>query len=130
MALPRVVALSGMRFERLRMYDVAELLVAEVDAVLPHVGRAAPGRAEHLERSADSVVFNMAEGTACYKPKMKVAAYEIARKEANEVRAVLRRFVIKGTLTEQQISKAYDLAGACMGMLTKAIIAIERRPVK
>ena len=59
-----------------------------------------------------------------------VAAYEIARKEANEVRAVLGRFVIKVILTEPQISHAYDLNGACMGMLTHAIIAMERRPEK
>ncbi|HET9985762.1 MAG TPA: hypothetical protein VFQ38_19345 [Longimicrobiales bacterium] len=55
-------------------------------------------------------------------------AYEVARKEANEVRAVLRRLVLKRVFTEPQVRKAYNLAGACVGMLANAIIALENRP--
>ncbi|HET9986346.1 MAG TPA: hypothetical protein VFQ38_22400 [Longimicrobiales bacterium] len=59
---------------------------------------------------------------------MKTGAYEVARKEANEVRAVLRRLVIERVFTEPQVRKAYNLAGACVGMLTNAIIALQNRP--
>jgi len=84
-------------------------------------------KADHLERSADSVVLNMSEGIGCFRPRMKISAYEIARKEANEVRAVLRRLAAKRVLAGDDVSRAIDLAGACVGMQTSAIIAAERR---
>lgn len=112
--------------ERMRMYQAAEQLVAEVHRLLPRAVTAR-NQSDHLERSATSVLFNTAEGIGSYKPKVKVSAYSIARKEANEVRAILRSLVISETLTTSQIRKAYDLAGACVGMLTSAIIATEKR---
>jgi four helix bundle protein len=110
------------------MYQAAEALVAEVDGLLPLAKDRAPKPADHLERSADSVLFNMSEGIGSFRVKVKITAYEVARKEANEVRAVLRRLVIKRVFTYSQSQKAYHLAGACVGMLTKAIIALEQRP--
>jgi four helix bundle protein len=114
----------------LRMQEAAELLAAEVDRLLPRAKRVAPRPSGHLERSTDSVLFNMAEGVACYLPKMKTAAYAIARKEANEVRAVLRRLVIKEVFTMEEVQRAFDLAGACVGMLTNAIRAVEARETR
>ncbi|MGQ0815455.1 MAG: hypothetical protein ACT4O1_13520 [Gemmatimonadota bacterium] len=58
---------------------------------------------------------------------MKISAYEISRKEANEVRAALRKLVITRVFTQKEIQKAYDLAGAIVGMLTSAIITLEKR---
>lgn len=110
------------------MYQAAEALVIEVDALLPRARKRAPHQADHLERSADSVLFNMAEGIGSFKPKVKISAYDIARKEANEVRAILRRLMIKRVFTYTEIRKALDLAGACVGMLTSAIIGLEKRP--
>jgi four helix bundle protein len=117
-----------MRFEQMRVYQAAEQLAAEVDRLLPRARRYAPHAADHLERSADSLLFNIAEGAGIYRPKAKCAAYGVARKEANEVRAVLRRLVIRQVFTESQIRKPYDLAGACIGMLTRAIITLESHP--
>jgi four helix bundle protein len=114
-----------MQLEKMRMYEAAEALVAEVDKLLPRAKSRARLQGKHLERSADSVLFNTAEGIGAFKPKMKISAYSIARKEANEVRAVLRRLVIKKVFTQKEVQKAYDLAGACVGMLTKAILAME-----
>jgi four helix bundle protein len=112
------------------MQDTAELLAAEVDRLLLRAKRSAPKQANHLERSTDSVLFNMAEGVACYLPKMKTSAYGIARKEANEVRAVLRRLVIKGVFAMEEVQRAWDLAGACVAMLTNAIRAVEERGLR
>ncbi len=58
---------------------------------------------------------------------MKISVYDIARQEANEVRVVLRRLVQKGLLAQSDIARAYNLAGACMAMLTSAIRAQEAR---
>jgi four helix bundle protein len=109
------------------MEEAAERLVVEVDRLLPRAQRRARRQADHLERSADSVLFNMAEGVASFKPKMKIGAYEIARKEAGEVRAILWRLRIKRIFTEDEVRTADQLASTCIGMLTNAITSIERR---
>lgn len=111
----------------MRMELAAEALAAAVDPLLNRAKRLAPRQADHLERAVDSVLFNMAEGIASFTPRMKLSAYEIARKEANEARAVLRRLVIRGVFSEAQTRNAYQLAGACVAMLTRAAIAIDNR---
>ena len=116
-----------MRPERMRMYVAAEQLVAEVDKLLPRARERKPNAAKHLENSVESVLFNMGEGIGSYKPKVKITAYTVSRKEANEVRAVLRRLVIGHVYQQQEIQKAYDLAGVVIAMLTNAIIALEKR---
>jgi four helix bundle protein len=113
--------------EKMRMYGAAEALAREVEELLPQARAAAPMQADHLTRSVDSVLFNTAEGIGSYKPRVKTSAYDIARKEANEIRAVLRRLVQKRVFTSAHIGKADNLAGACIGMLTHAILATERR---
>ena len=101
--------------------------MAEVDRLLPLVRPGAPNSAEHLERCAESVLFNIGEGVGAWSPKTKIAAYEIAKREANEIRAILRRFVIKRLLTSRDTSKPYDLAGTAVAMLTNAIKGIQKR---
>ena len=87
----------------------------------------APNAAEHLERSAESVLFNIGEGVGAWSPKTKIAAYEVSKREASELRAILRRFVIKRLLTSHDTRKAYDLAGTAVGMLTNAIKSVQQR---
>jgi four helix bundle protein len=116
-----------MRLEHMRMYRAAEELAAEVDRLLPRARRRAWRQADHLARSTDSVLFNTAEGIGSFKPGVKLSAYDIARKEASEVRAVLRRLVIAGAFTSAETSRAQALANTCIAMLTRAAIAIERR---
>ena len=111
----------------MRMWQAAEQLCAEVDALLPTARRGARDAADHLDRSTNSVLFNIAEGAGAFRPRVKVSAYEVARKEANEVRAILRRLVIKKVLTEHEIRRAYNLASAIISMLTSAIIKLQAR---
>jgi four helix bundle protein len=116
-----------MRPENMRMYAAAEALLVEVERLLPRAIQLRPRTADHLERSADSVFFNMAEGIDSFRPKIKITAYEISKKEAGEVRATLRKLVIAKVFTADEISKAMDLAGSIVGMLTSAIKSIEKR---
>jgi four helix bundle protein len=111
----------------MRVYQAAEQLVGEVDLLLPRARGKKPNAAKHLENSVESVFFNIGEGIGSFRPKMKITAYEIARKEANEVRTVLRRLVIGRVFKQVEIARAYNLAGAVVGMLTNAIIALEKR---
>ena len=109
------------------MYQAAEALNAEIELLLPRAYAQKPKAAAHLENSGNSVQFNTGEGIGTFMPNMKINAYEIARKEANEVRSVLRRLVIGRVFTQHEIQKAYDLAGSIVGMLTAAIKAVENR---
>lgn len=111
----------------MRVYQAAEQLMAEAELLLPRARAAKPNAAKHLESAAESVLFNTGEGIGSYKPRVKITAYDIARKEANEVRTILRRLVIARVFTTQEIEKAYNLAGSIVGMLTAAIITLEKR---
>lgn len=62
------------------MYGAAEQLCVEIEALLKIIGRRATRQADHLERSSDSVLFNIAEGAGAFRPGLKINAYEIARK--------------------------------------------------
>ena len=116
-----------MKPENMRMYLAAEALNVEIERLLPRAYVQKPKAAAHLENSGNSVQFNMGEGIGSFMPNVKINAYEIARKEANEVRAVLRRLVIGKVFTEEEIAKAYNIAGSIVGMLTAAIKSVECR---
>ena len=118
---------SHMRPEKIRFWQAAEVVMGEIDRLLPQIRPRATNAADHLERSAESGLFNIGEGVGAYKPKVKISCYEISKKEMNEVRTILRRLVIKKVLTNKEIEVAYNAAGAVIGMLTSAIIALEKR---
>ena len=99
----------------------------EVDSLEPRARRASPNSTEHMVRSCESVMFNIAEGLGCFQPKVKLNAYNIARKEAFELRAILRRLVIKRAFTDAEAAKAMELVSCVISMLTKAMIAVEKR---
>jgi four helix bundle protein len=83
--------------------------------------------ADHLERSGESVLFNIAEGVGAYPPRVKIAAYEVAKKEASEVRAVLRRLVLRRLVTSHEVDRALNLASTIMVMLLRAITTLRER---
>lgn len=101
--------------------------MGEIDRLVPIIEPLNPNAADHLRRSGESVLYNTAEGVVAWRPKVKLAVYEIARRESNEVRAILRRLVAPGIVTTDQTRRAYNLAGAIVGMLIAAAIKIEKR---
>ena len=109
------------------MWQAAELLIGALDPLIDRARPVAANSASHLERSGESVLFNTAEGIGAFQPKVKIVSYEVAKREANEVRAILRRLDIRKIFTALEIKRAYDLAGAVIGMLTRAIIALQKR---
>ena len=120
---------SRMRPEDMRVYQVAAELAAEVDLLLPLLPRWVWVLAGHLVRSTESVGLNLMEGLVAFKPKVKATAFDIARKEAAEVRKILKRLVARKVLTEAQIQRAYELAGSLIGMLTVMIKQQEQRTI-
>lgn len=75
-------------------------------------GRGRVNRSWHFKRSRRGVFFG-----AC-------VPNGFSKKESNEVRAVLRRLVIQKAFTQDEIDRAYNLAGAMVGMLTAAMITL------
>jgi four helix bundle protein len=124
---PGLQGTFGAMLKRMRMYQAAVALMEEVEMLLARVREQAPKAADHLERSANSVLFNMAEGIGAFRPKIKIASYDIGRREASEVRAALQRLVIKKVLTSSETRKADTFACVCIAMLTNAILSVEKR---
>jgi four helix bundle protein len=116
-----------MRPEKIRMWRAAEELIVEIDVIVARVRSQAANSAYHLERSGESVLFNIAEGVGAYPPKVKIAAYEVAKKEASEVRAVLRRLVLRRLVTSREVERALNLASTIMVMLLRAIRTLRER---
>jgi four helix bundle protein len=113
-----------MGFERLRVYQAAQQLDEEIRTLLEGVPRGHGRDVRHLKASAGSVLFNIAEAFGSELGK-KRHHLEIARGEADEVRAALRRLVGKAVLTERQIRRACELTSVIAKMLTAWINTLE-----
>jgi four helix bundle protein len=102
----------------------AEELVAESARLLRRI----PYRCNaynHLDKSVDSVHFNIGEGAALFRSRLKRNKYDIARGEAKEVQKALRSLVLRRKLSEQDIAIADDLADQIIAMLTTMIKNLE-----
>ena len=116
-----------MRHEKMRVLAAAERLLSEVESIVSRVQSRAPNVTDHARRAAESVLFNTAEGVAAYAPKVKISCYEIAKREASEVRAALKALVIRGALTPDETRPASNLASAIISMLSSASRTLEKR---
>lgn len=93
MATPRFATHTGaMGREQLRVEIMAEKLVAEIARVLRRLPYPC-NASKHLEKSGDSVLFNLGEGIVAFKPRIKAAKYGISRGEAHEVQRAARALV-------------------------------------
>jgi len=112
---------------KLVVEEKAEQLVAAIARLRRTLRNPASNSSLHLEKSGDSVLFNLGEGIVSYKPKVKISKYEIARAEAKEVQSALKALVLKGELTAEDIIHANDLADSVIAMLTNMIKNLENR---
>lgn len=76
--------------ERLRVYRLAQEFARATDDITRRV-RMSRSLADQLERAANSVVLNIAEGAGHFSPGRKAAHYEIARASGYECIAILTR---------------------------------------
>jgi four helix bundle protein len=115
-------------FERLRVYEAAELFDQVVLDLVGVVPRGHSRDVDQLRRAAGSVVFNIAEAYGSEQIGRKLNFLEIARGSADEVRAILRRFVRVRALSADQTNRANGLAITLAKMLTAWIATLKRRP--
>ena len=111
----------------MRVYQLALELAAEVDAVVARLPLRVANTAKHLEKSMDSVIFNLMEGLTAYKPAVKASAFDITRRETSEVKGALRRLVMRQAKTIGQVQKPLEQADCLIGMLVVMIKQQEDR---
>jgi four helix bundle protein len=110
----------------LRVYQAAELLDGEVLSLLANIGRGHSSDLNQLRRASGSVTNNIAEAHGSEQIGRKASFLEIARGSCDETRAVLRRLVRGGALSDQQVQRASRLSMAVSKMLTAWIVTLNR----
>ncbi|HEY0672686.1 MAG TPA: four helix bundle protein [Longimicrobiales bacterium] len=111
----------------MRVYQVAREFALEVDRILAVLPPRLARIANHLERSTESVGFNLNEGLTAFKPRVKASAFDITRRETGEARKAMQRAVDKKGIRPSGIAKADQLGNALIGMLTVMIKQQEKR---
>ena len=112
--------------EKTRLQQASEELVDEVNRLLPRFVARNAHAAKNLRKSAQSTLNNVAEGLVAWNPNVKLPVYEVGRREAAEVRTILRMLVRQNVLTMDETRRAYNLAGAIIAMLTSAAKSLEQ----
>ncbi len=109
---------SAMSFERLRVYQAAERLDAEVHVLIARLPPGFSRDIDQLRRAAGSVLYNIAQAYGSEQPGRKRNHLEIARGSVDETRAILRRLANRGGLEPAAITKATALTVTIAKMLT------------
>ena len=117
----------GMSFEKLRVYQAAELLDAEVQRLIARMPSGHGSDVDHLRRAVASLLYNIAEAYGCSSPGRKCNHLEVSRGSSDEARAILRRLVARGALPQHVIEKAGNLTRAIAKMLGSWLSSLERR---
>jgi four helix bundle protein len=76
--------------EKLRVYQLALTFSVAVGELLQRV-RCSPSLSDQLTRASESILLNIAEGAAHFRPAQKAQYYRIARASAAESAAALTR---------------------------------------
>jgi len=103
--------------EGLRVYHLAQELVAQVDAISRGRVKDRPIH-DQLRRAAESVVLNIAEGAAHYAARRKAFHYGVARGSASEWVAALTR------LDRRHPSHAVHATRPCANMVCTLLTAL------
>jgi four helix bundle protein len=110
--------------ERLRVYGLALSLAGQVESLLSEA-RCSTSLADQLQRAADSVVLNIAEGSAHFSPGRKLYHYQTAHGSAAECVAALTR--LRAQNPNLNIFRARTTADMISGMLVGLIHAQQAR---
>ena len=106
-------------FQRLDVYQRAIEFLAAVTEFVEGVPRGHAERVDQLERSAESVVRNIAEAAGRWSPADVAKHYKIARGEAMECVASLDILKIRRLVDESRYAKGIELLERVVAMLTK-----------
>jgi four helix bundle protein len=126
MGTPRIPAhVGGMTFEKLRVYQAAELLNDMVNELVALIPRGYAREIDNLKRAAASIPHNIAEAYGTSRGR-RALHLEIARGSADESRSILRGLARRGALRPHNIDRPCSVARAIGKMLTSWIDGIEK----
>jgi four helix bundle protein len=108
-------------FQRLDVYQRAIEFLALVYDIVDSLPRGHAERADQLERAAESVVRNIAEGAGRRSDADSAKHYGIARGEAMECAASLDVMKARRLLGEDRYERGIRLLEGVVAMLTKMI---------
>jgi four helix bundle protein len=106
-----------MSFEKLRVYQAAELLDREVTDLISAIS-GHHRDADQLKRAAPSIPYNIAEAFGSEHKGQKIYHLGIARGSADETRSILRKLAKDGALSPASIRRPCTLAVTVAKMLT------------
>ena len=115
-----------MSFEKLRVYQAAELLDLGVLALVSKIPRGHARDTDQLKRAAASILYNIAEAYGSESPGRKATFLENARGSSDEVRAVLRRLVRANALSQADVYPLTPLTVTISKMLTSWIWSLRK----
>jgi four helix bundle protein len=118
--------LRGMSFEKLRVYQAAELLATLVEQLLASTPRVNRSDADQLRRASASVAYNIAEAFGSEHPRQKINHLGVARGSADETRAILLKLAKTGAVPAAQTMRPSTVARTIAKMLTAWIEAIKK----
>jgi four helix bundle protein len=116
----------GMTFEKLRVYQAAELLDGKIQELIKTLPRGHSKDADQLRRASGSILYNIAEAYGSEYPARKFSFLEISRGSADEARAILRRLVRAHALPLPATYSASHLTFAIAKMLTSWMATLKR----
>jgi four helix bundle protein len=122
MDLPRGgLLLRGMSYEKLKVYQVAMALRAEVDRLREGMDPEFVLAYEHLDDAVNSIGNNIAEGASSTYPGRQKSFYDIAGGSAGEARNCLTSFAKRGAFPGMSVHRAVTFCVLAKKMLNAMI---------
>lgn len=115
-----------MSFEKLRVYQAAELFDQLVAALLPLIKRDRRRDIDQLKRAAPSIPYNIAEAFGSEHKGQKTYHLGIARGSVDEARSILRKLAKDGALDPAFIRRPCTIAVTIAKMLTAWIERLQQ----
>ncbi|MGQ0814293.1 MAG: four helix bundle protein [Gemmatimonadota bacterium] len=126
MDLPSRLIDSGGMFESMRVFQAAELLDSVVLELIKRIPKGFGKDIDQLTRALGSILFNIAEAVGIEQMGKKIYHLEAAKGSADEVRAILRRFVRRGALSQKEIQRPSALTRTIAKMLAAWIATLHQ----
>jgi four helix bundle protein len=114
---PPVGRAFRMGFKDLRVYQAAQLLRKEADRILKKVPARFHNEVRHVDEAVDSILNNVAEGSAFRYPKKRIYFWQMAKGSANEAGGGFQSLVDRGGLQAADGRRAIKLAISIAKML-------------
>jgi four helix bundle protein len=114
-------------FRKLRVYQVAKEVVAEVNRLARSIPRDHLDLVWQMRRAARSIALNIAEGAGEFAPKEKARIYRIARRSAWETVAAFDLAIDDGFFSPNELETVFGKLDSVIGMLVNIGRANERK---